>query len=97
MGSITPQQNVIGTLIVDLFDANKANSPAFRRIFQGVVDENGEQTWEQLVVAKNDRVRRDMHFYLLRTIRPKASRRCPLEVVLVLFPPVKSTLLARMC
>jgi len=40
MGSITPQQNVIGTLIVDLFDA-KTQSLLWRGIAQDTLTNNG--------------------------------------------------------
>jgi Domain of unknown function (DUF4136) len=40
MGSITPQQNVIGTLIVDLYDA-KTKSLVWRGIAQDTLSNNG--------------------------------------------------------
>ncbi|MCU1247798.1 MAG: hypothetical protein JWQ49_827 [Edaphobacter sp.] len=42
MGSITPQQNVIGTLIVDLFDA-KTQSLVWRGIAQDTLSNNGNK------------------------------------------------------
>jgi uncharacterized protein (DUF1501 family) len=42
MGSITPQQNVIGTLIVDLFDA-KTKSLVWRGIGQDTLSNNGNK------------------------------------------------------
>jgi hypothetical protein len=47
MGSITPEQNVIGTLIVDLYDA-KAQSLAWRGIAQDTLNNNGNKN-QQLV------------------------------------------------
>jgi len=47
MGSITPQQNVIGTLIVDLYDA-KGQSLVWRGIAQNTLDNNGNKN-QQLV------------------------------------------------
>jgi Domain of unknown function (DUF4136) len=47
MGSITPQQNVIGTLIVDLYDA-KGQSLVWRGIAQNTLDNNGSKN-QQLV------------------------------------------------
>jgi hypothetical protein len=42
MGSITPQQNVIGTLIVDLYDA-KGQSLVWRGIAQNTLNNNGSK------------------------------------------------------
>ena len=42
MGSITPQQNVIGTMIVDLFDA-KTQSLVWRGIAQDTLSNNGNK------------------------------------------------------
>ena len=42
MGSISPEQNVIGTLIVDLFDA-KAKSLVWRGIAQDTLSNNGDK------------------------------------------------------
>jgi hypothetical protein len=42
MGSITPEQNVIGTLIVDLFDA-KTHSLLWRGIAQDTLSNNGSK------------------------------------------------------
>src|ERR1700722_16021164 len=47
MGTITPQQNVIGTLIVDLYDA-KGQSLVWRGIAQNTLDNNGNKN-QQLV------------------------------------------------
>jgi Domain of unknown function (DUF4136) len=47
MGSITPQQNVIGTLIVDLYDA-KTQSLVWRGIGQNTLSTNGGKN-QQLV------------------------------------------------
>ena len=47
MGSITPQQNVIGTLIVDLYDA-KGQTLVWRGIAQNTLDNNGNKN-QQLV------------------------------------------------
>jgi hypothetical protein len=47
MGGITPQQNVIGTLIVDLFDA-KTQSLVWRGIGQDTLSNNGSKN-QQLV------------------------------------------------
>jgi hypothetical protein len=49
MGSITPQQNVVGTLIVDLYDA-KAKSLVWRGIGQDTLSNNGNKN--QQVVGK---------------------------------------------
>jgi hypothetical protein len=45
--SITPQQNVIGTLIVDLYDA-KGQSLVWRGIAQNTLNNNGNKN-QQLV------------------------------------------------
>jgi hypothetical protein len=42
MGSITQQQNVVGTLIVDLYDA-KTQTLAWRGIAQSTLDNNGNK------------------------------------------------------
>jgi hypothetical protein len=42
MGSITPQQNVVGTMIVDLFDA-KTQSLVWRGIAQSTLSNNGNK------------------------------------------------------
>ena len=47
MGTITPQQNVIGTLIVDLYDA-KGQSLVWRGIAQNTLNNNGSKN-QQLV------------------------------------------------
>lgn len=47
MGGITPEQNVIGTLIVDLYDA-KDQSLIWRGIAQGTLNNNGNKN-QQLV------------------------------------------------
>jgi hypothetical protein len=47
MVSITPEQNVIGTLIVDLYDA-KTQSLAWRGIAQDTLNNNGNKN-QQLV------------------------------------------------
>lgn len=47
MGGITPQQNVEGTLIVDLYDA-KGQSLLWRGIAEGTLDNNGNKN-QQLV------------------------------------------------
>jgi hypothetical protein len=47
MGGITPQQNVEGTLIVDLYDA-KGQSLLWRGIAEGTLDSNGNKN-QQLV------------------------------------------------
>ena len=47
MGSITPQQNVIGTLIVDLYDA-KGQSLVWRGMAQNALNNNGDKN-QQLV------------------------------------------------
>jgi len=49
MGSITPQQNVIGTMIVDLFDA-KTQSLVWRGIAQDTLSNNGNKN--QQIVQK---------------------------------------------
>lgn len=47
MGTITPQQNVIGTLIVDLYDA-KGKSLVWRGIAQNTLNNNGNKN-QQLI------------------------------------------------
>ena len=47
MGTITPQQNVVGTLIVDLYDA-KGQSLVWRGIAQNTLNNNGSKN-QQLV------------------------------------------------
>ena len=47
MGSITPEQNVVGTLIVDLYDA-KSQSLVWRGIAQDTLNNNGNKN-QQLV------------------------------------------------
>jgi len=47
MGGITPEQNVIGTLIIDLYDA-KNQSLIWRGIAQGTLNNNGNKN-QQLV------------------------------------------------
>jgi hypothetical protein len=42
MGSITPEQNVIGTMIVDLYDA-KTKSLVWRGIAQDTLSNNGSK------------------------------------------------------
>jgi hypothetical protein len=49
MGSISPEQNVVGTLIVDLFDA-KNKSLVWRGIAQDTLSNNGNKNQE--VVGK---------------------------------------------
>jgi Domain of unknown function (DUF4136) len=49
MGSISPEQNVIGTLIVDLFDA-KSKSLVWRGVAQDTLTNNGNKN--QQVVGK---------------------------------------------
>jgi hypothetical protein len=49
MGGITPEQNVIGTLIVDLYDA-KTQSLIWRGIGQNTLDNNGSKN--QQIVQK---------------------------------------------
>jgi Domain of unknown function (DUF4136) len=53
MGSITPQQNVIGTLIVDLYDS-KGQSLVWRGIAQNALNNNGNKNQQlvQKAVAK---------------------------------------------
>jgi Domain of unknown function (DUF4136) len=50
MGSITPQQNVIGTLIVDLYDA-KNQSLIWRGIGQDTLNNNGNKNQQMVVKA----------------------------------------------
>ena len=50
MGSITPEQNVIGTLIVDLFDA-KAQSLIWRGLAQDTLSNNGDKNQKMLSSA----------------------------------------------
>lgn len=47
MGGITPEQNVVGTLIVDLYEA-KSQSLVWRGIAQGTLNNNGNKN-QQLV------------------------------------------------
>jgi hypothetical protein len=47
MGSITPEQNVVGTMIVDLFDS-KTQSLVWRGIGQDTLGNNGSKN-QQLV------------------------------------------------
>ena len=47
MGSITPEQNVVGTMIVDLYDA-KSQSLVWRGIAQDTLNNNGNKN-QQLV------------------------------------------------
>jgi uncharacterized protein (DUF1501 family) len=47
VGSITPEQNVIGTLIVDLFDA-KAQSLIWRGVAQDTLSNNGDKNQKML-------------------------------------------------
>ena len=47
MGSITPQQNVEGTLIVDLYDA-KSKSLVWRGIGQNTLSNNGNKNQEMV-------------------------------------------------
>jgi hypothetical protein len=53
MGSITPQQNVIGTLIVDLYDA-KNQTLLWRGVAQDTLNNNGNKNQQlvQKAVAK---------------------------------------------
>jgi hypothetical protein len=50
MGSITPEQNVEGTLIVDLFDA-KSKSLVFRGIAQNTLGTNGSKNSQMVQKA----------------------------------------------
>jgi len=50
MGGITPEQNVIGTLIVDLYDA-KNQSLIWRGIAQGTLNNNGNKNQQMLQKA----------------------------------------------
>jgi Domain of unknown function (DUF4136) len=52
MGSITPQQNVSGTLIVDLFDA-KSQSLVWRGIAQDTLSNNGAKNQKTLANGVN--------------------------------------------
>ena len=47
MGSITPEQNVMGTLIVDLYDA-KAKSLGWRGIGQDTLSNNGDKNQQEV-------------------------------------------------
>jgi len=47
MGGITPEQNVEGTLIVDIYDA-KAQKLIWRGIAQGTLSNNGNKNQQQL-------------------------------------------------
>ena len=53
MGTITPEQSVVGTLIVDLYDA-KSQSLAWRGIAQNTLNNNGSKNQQlvQKAVAK---------------------------------------------
>jgi hypothetical protein len=48
MGSITPQQNVVGTLIVDIYDV-KAKELVWRGVAQSTLDEKNSQKNMKLV------------------------------------------------
>ncbi len=50
MGSITPQQNVVGTLIVDLYDA-KGQTLVWRGIAQNTLDNNGNKNQQMVEKA----------------------------------------------
>jgi hypothetical protein len=50
MGSITPQQNVVGTLIVDLYDA-KNQSLVWRGIAQDTLNNNGNKNQQMVQKA----------------------------------------------
>jgi hypothetical protein len=50
MGGITPEQNVIGTLIVDLYDA-KSQSLIWRGIGQDTLNNNGNKNQQMVVKA----------------------------------------------
>src|SRR5882762_8776782 len=50
MGGITPEQNVIGTLIVDLYDA-KTQSLVWRGIAQDTLNNNGSKNQQTLQKA----------------------------------------------
>ena len=50
MGGITPEQNVIGTLIVDLYDA-KSQSLVWRAIGQNTLNNNGNKNQEMVEKA----------------------------------------------
>jgi hypothetical protein len=50
MGGITPEQNVIGTLIVDLYDA-KNQSLVWRGIAQGTLNNNGNKNQQMVQKA----------------------------------------------
>jgi hypothetical protein len=50
MGSITPQQNVVGTLIVDLYDA-KNQSLVWRGLAQDTLSNNGNKNQQTLQKA----------------------------------------------
>jgi hypothetical protein len=50
MGSITPEQNVVGTLIVDLYDA-KSQSLVWRGIAQNTLSNNGNKNSQMVAKA----------------------------------------------
>jgi hypothetical protein len=50
MGGITPQQNVVGTLIVDLYDA-KTKSLLWRGIAQNTLSTNGSKNSQMVTKA----------------------------------------------
>lgn len=50
MGGITPEQNVIGTLIVDLYDA-KSQSLVWRGIAQNTLNNNGNKNQQMVQKA----------------------------------------------
>jgi hypothetical protein len=50
MGGITPEQNVIGTLVVDLYDA-KSQSLIWRGIAQDTLNNNGNKNQQMVVKA----------------------------------------------
>jgi Domain of unknown function (DUF4136) len=52
VGSITPEQNVEGTMIVELFDA-KTQSIVWRGIAQGTLSNNGEKNTKLVANAVN--------------------------------------------
>lgn len=50
MGGITPEQNVVGTMIIDLYDA-KTQSLVWRGIAQGTLNSNGNKNTQMLAKA----------------------------------------------
>jgi Domain of unknown function (DUF4136) len=50
MGTITPEQNVIGTLVIDLYDA-KNQSLVWRGLAQNTLDNNGGKNQKMVVKA----------------------------------------------